>query len=157
MSFIFSYINYCNLIWGSANKTTLEPLFKLQKKAVRLVNNSKYLDHTEPIFKSLRILTIHKVFMLNCLTFLYKCLKCGKYPEFKKRIIKNSDFYSYHTRGKDQYRLPRERLELCRNSFFVKGVTLWNSLDEICKSSVNIHTYKRNIKRMLVDNTFPNF
>ena len=93
MSFIFSYINYCNLIWGSANKTTLEPLFKLQKKAVRLVNNSKYLDHTEPIFKSLRILTIHKVFMLNCLTFLYKCLKCGKFPEFKKKESSNIQIF----------------------------------------------------------------
>ena len=40
MSLIFSHINYCNLIWGSAKKTILEPLFKLKKKEVRLVNNS---------------------------------------------------------------------------------------------------------------------
>ena len=32
MSLIYSHINYCILIWGSAEKTILEPLFKLQKK-----------------------------------------------------------------------------------------------------------------------------
>ena len=53
MSLIFSHINYCNLIWGSAKKTIIEPLFKLQKKAVRLVNNSQYLDHSDPSFRSL--------------------------------------------------------------------------------------------------------
>ena len=66
MSLIFSHINYCNLIWGSACTNTLEPLFRLQKKAIRLVDNSHYLAHTEPIFKSLKILTLYQVFKLNC-------------------------------------------------------------------------------------------
>ena len=55
MSLIFSHINYCNLIWGSACKSTLEPLFRLQKKSIRLVNNSHYFEHTAPIFNSLNI------------------------------------------------------------------------------------------------------
>ena len=32
MSLIYSHINYCILIWGSAEKSIVEPLFKLQKK-----------------------------------------------------------------------------------------------------------------------------
>ena len=75
MYVIFSYLNYCNLIWGSACNSTLEPLFRLQKKAIRLVNNTHYLDHTAPIFKSLEILTLHDVFKLNCLIFIYKCVR----------------------------------------------------------------------------------
>ena len=74
MSLIYSYINYCNLIWGSACKTILEPLYILQKKAVRIINNSASLDHSDPIFKLLGLMTIFKVFKLNCLLFDYKCL-----------------------------------------------------------------------------------
>ena len=33
MSLIYSHINYCILIWGSAEKGIIEPLFKLQKKS----------------------------------------------------------------------------------------------------------------------------
>lgn len=86
---------------------------------------------------------------------MYKCLKCGKFPEFKKRIIRNSDVYSYNTRSNDLFRPPRERLDLCRKSFFVKGLTLWNLLDDEYKSSVNVYIFKRNFKSMLLDYTFP--
>ena len=154
MSLIFSHINYCNLIWGSAKKTILEPLFKLQKKAVRLVNNSHYLEHTDPIFDSLNILTIHKVFKLNCLIFIYKCLKKDKFPDFKNRFIKNSEFHSYSTRNNHQYRIPLERLEICRNSYFVQGLTLWNVLDDKEKLNNNFDIFKKNIKKLLLKNKF---
>ena len=152
MSLIFSHINYCNLIWGSAKKTILEPLFKLQKKAVRLVNNSQYLDHSDPIFNSLKILTVHKVFKLNCLIFIYKCLKKDKFPDFKNRFIKNSYFYSYSMRNNHLYRIPRERLDVCRNSYFVQGLTLWNLLDDTVKSSTNLDIFKKKIKFLLLEN-----
>ena len=155
MSLIFSHINYCNLIWGSAKKTILEPLFKLQKKAVRLVNNSQYLDHSDPIFNSLKILTVHKVFKLNCLIFIYKCLKKDKFPDFKNRFIKNSDFYSYSMRNNHLYRIPWERLDVCRNSYFVQGLTLWNLLDDTVKSSTNLDIFKKKIKFLLLENKIP--
>ena len=33
MSLIYSYLNYCNLIWGSAESGIIQPLFVLQKKS----------------------------------------------------------------------------------------------------------------------------
>ena len=84
MSLIYSYLNYCDLIWGSASMTALEPIFLLQKKAVRIINKSKYLDETAPIFKSLNILTIHQIFKLSCLVFIYKCMKSEQFPEMRK-------------------------------------------------------------------------
>ena len=35
MSLIHSYLNYCNLIWGSAETTISNPLFILQKKSYK--------------------------------------------------------------------------------------------------------------------------
>ena len=40
MSLIYSYLNYCNIIWGGAYDTVLKPLFILQKKAIRIISNS---------------------------------------------------------------------------------------------------------------------
>ena len=74
MSLIHSYINYCNVIWGSAYECHLKPLIVLQKKAIRLISNSKFRDESAPIFYNLKLLPILKVFQLNCLLFIYKCL-----------------------------------------------------------------------------------
>ena len=54
-SLINSHINYGILCWGyKSNK-----ILKLQKKAVRVISNSKFNAHTQPLFKSLKILTIN--------------------------------------------------------------------------------------------------
>ena len=45
---IQSHIQYCILTWDAASKTTLNPLIKLQKRAVRLITNSMFNAHSTP-------------------------------------------------------------------------------------------------------------
>ena len=148
MSLIFSHVNYCNLIWGSACKNTLEPLFRLQKKAVRLVNNSYFLEHTAPIFNSLKILTLYQVFDNNCLIFIYKCIKDKKFPNFNREIIRNNDVHEHNTINNEHYRLPKGRLKIFRDAFLVHGLTLWNSLNTSIMNCNNLNNFKTNIKRI---------
>ena len=152
MSLIFSYINYCNLIWGSACKTILDTLYILQKKAIRIVNNSEYLAHTDPIFKSLGIPNIYQVFKLNCLLFAYKFLKTTQYPDFKKKIQKSSLIHSYKTRTNDLFRPPTERLELCKRSYLYQSVTLWNAVSVDIKRNNCIITFKKKVKALIMEN-----
>ena len=46
-SLILPYIHYGILTWGF----NIDKIFTLQKKAIRLIDNSSYLEHTEEIFK----------------------------------------------------------------------------------------------------------
>ena len=46
-SLIYPYYTYCNLIWGCAANTHLEPLVLLQKKCIRNISKAGYIDHTE--------------------------------------------------------------------------------------------------------------
>ena len=39
-SFFLPYINYCNLMWASTYASYLEPLYLLQKKAIRIITFS---------------------------------------------------------------------------------------------------------------------
>ena len=151
MSLIFSHINYCNLIWGSAYDITLDPLIKMQKKAIRLVNNSHYLEHTAPIFSSLKIIKVQQVFKLNCLIFMYKCAKNDKFPNFKQRLFRNSDVHTHNTRINEHYRIPNIRLHLCRKAYFINGLTLWNSLEDNIKSCTNLINFKQ--KSEIIINT----
>ena len=45
---VLPYLSYGLLIWGSAHKTHLDKLIKLQKWAIRTISNSHYRAHTPP-------------------------------------------------------------------------------------------------------------
>ena len=125
---------------GAADKTTIDPLFILQKKAIRLVNRVHYLEHTRPLFQAMKILTIYQQYDLNCILFIYKCLNSTTYLSYKNKLIRNSQYHSYNTRYNSNFRLPGSRLKNIRQSYFYKGIDLWNRLNS------NLTTYKTNIQ-----------
>ena len=152
MSLIHSHLNYCNLIWGAADDSILDPLFKLQKKAVRIISNSHYLDHTPPIFKSLKILNIFKIHIFNCSLFMFKCLKGNTFPLFRNRITQNLDIHNHNTRIKAKYRYKGKlRLKITQKSFINKGISLWNTLkDELLDMNILLR-FKKSLKDHLID------
>ena len=121
MSLIQPYLNHCNTIWGATDKTIIEPLFRLQKKAIRLVNRAHYLEHTKPIFVSMKILTVYQLHDLNCLAFIYKCLNSDKYLNYKNEMTRNSHDHDYNTRNNSHFRLSDRDLKNNRQSFFIKA------------------------------------
>ena len=57
--------------WGNTYTSLTNPLFLLQKKLVRIIASSDYLDHTNPIFLAQNILKLQDlVFYYNAL-FMY--------------------------------------------------------------------------------------
>ena len=58
---ILLYFNYCILSWGATIRNG-NRLHLLQKKALRLISNSIYIAHTEPINKNLRLLKLTDMF-----------------------------------------------------------------------------------------------
>ena len=62
-SFVHPYLTYSIETWGSASKIHLHPLFLTQKKVVRIITFFHYLAHTHPLFLSLSILPLDKLFL----------------------------------------------------------------------------------------------
>ena len=58
---IFPYLIYCVVIWGNAASIHLDPLIKLQKKIIRLITLSQYLEHTNALFVKLQFLPFKKL------------------------------------------------------------------------------------------------
>jgi hypothetical protein len=55
---IYSYLNYCNIVWSSTYVTNLQRILILQKRIVRLLTNSGFSAHTAPLFNKLNLLDI---------------------------------------------------------------------------------------------------
>ncbi len=60
-SLILPHINHCIMAWGRQSNR----MFKLQKRAIRIVANSKYNAHTEPLFKLYGFLKLSDVLTLQ--------------------------------------------------------------------------------------------
>ena len=68
---IVPHLNYCIHTWGSkivnGNKIHI-----LQKKALRIITDSDYIAHSEPICKELRLLKVTGMFQLTIWKFYFK-------------------------------------------------------------------------------------
>ena len=147
---VFPYINYCNIIWGSACKTTLRPITLLQKKCIRIINKTSYLEHTEPLFKKTGLLKINQVYLLNCAKFMHKCINTNLFLAFKDKLHYNASIHRYNTRIGYQLRQPFEKLNKCINSFFISGIKLWNDLPSSTRDIKDILTFKKSVKLFLL-------
>ena len=150
LTLIYPYIAYCNVIWGSAAKCTLNPLVLLQKKVVRIICKTDFLAKTDPLFKHLKILKIYQVYNLNCALLIYKCYNSKTYKDLKSHLRPHKSFHNYMTRNKEQLRPPFERLQLCLNSFFHNGIKIWNSIPNNVKNAKTLKSFKVLMKSYLI-------
>ena len=141
-SLIYPYLNYCNLIWGSAASSHLESLTLIQKKCIRNICKVGYYDHTEPLFNEQKILTVPKIYNYNCAKFIFQCYNNDTYSNFKSKLQKNSDFHHYDTRNKNSLRKPFVRLHKFTHSFLYNGIDTWNHLPDRIKTLSSFDSFK---------------
>ena len=61
---VYPFLTYCIIAWGNTYQTSLQPLFVLQKKAIRIITFSRFFEHTSPLIKLFDEVTVHiAVFM----------------------------------------------------------------------------------------------
>ena len=71
-SLVEPHMSYCCEIWGSTYQSRLKKLFLLQKKAIRIIYNLNYHDHTSVFFHSSKILKLHDLVTYKTMIILYK-------------------------------------------------------------------------------------
>lgn len=75
---------YANIIWSSTSLNNFNKLYKLQKAAIRVITNSKFNAHTEPLFKKLNILPLPLLHDYFCLDFMQQ-----KHQNFLPTVFKS--------------------------------------------------------------------
>ena len=145
-SMIQSHLNYCILAWGYENQR----IAKLQKKIIRIISNSKYNAHTEPIFKSLELLNINDIFRVSCLDFYYK--HCNNtLPHYLQSISfrTHADTHSYSTRNRYRFVPNVTRTVLAEKCIRNEIVKVINSTEDSIIQKIFTHSlqgYKKYIK-----------
>ena len=73
---IHSHQNYVILVWGSMlSKNRLDRLLKVQKECMRSISNVGKTAHTDPVFKTLKILKLTQMIDLELYKWGFKIYK----------------------------------------------------------------------------------
>ena len=69
---VIPYMNYCCEFWGNNYKSRIQPLYMLQKKAIRICKHEGYLSHTRPNFYFFNTLCIYDMIEYSSVVFMFK-------------------------------------------------------------------------------------
>ena len=91
-SIVQPYFLYCLPAFASTYHTHLDPLIKLQKRAVRAISVAGYLDHTDPLFLRNKILKLNDLYKHSLACYIYS------HPNL---LNEHSRSHTYLTRNRD--------------------------------------------------------
>ena len=147
---ILPHLNYCILLWG-ANTGNIH---KLQKKALRIIANSKFLAHTEPICKSLNLLKVQDIYQLAILKFYFKLIN-NELPQYFNTFTPTFSMGVNHYNIRNPCRqLPKIYHEFPKQSLRYKLNVVLNETDSnlISKAeTISLYQFKLLIKSNMIN------
>ena len=128
---IYPYLTYCTEVWGNTHQTTLKKLLILQKKVARIISYSYYHANSDPLFKTLKILPVAKLYVYLVALFMFKYHHNLLPDIFTDMFSTNNSTHDYDTRFGKDLRIPLSTLTLRSKTINVRGVKIWNLVNNL--------------------------
>ena len=149
-SLVLPYFNYCAAVWGNNYVTKLDKLFKLQKRAVRIIAQKPFLHPTNCLFIELRLLKLHDLIKEQNIVILSQALK----QEIPSVI---SSLFELHaprnTRLVQHFNVPFAATIYRKFALSIQGPRTWNQI--ICPLFNNLNDVP--LEKSTLKNTIRNF
>ena len=148
---IYPYFTYGNITWGANYKSNLDCLIKLQKKIIRVISNSGFKDHTEPLFRELHIMKFE--FLNHFLTglFMFKVMNNLLPPICQDLFIVNQSIHHYDTRQKHNIHIFHYRVNTSLFSIRINGPRIWNELPTSLRELPALHVFKKKLRKLYLE------
>ena len=142
-SLILPYLLYCNLIWASTYPTHIQPLFILQKKAVRIITCSPFCTHSQPLFDKLKVLTIFNIYKFQISCFVFSHLNKLLPNPLSSFLRLNLEYHNHNTRHRHDLHHKFLKYKFAIRS---QAPHIWNTIPLSLRQSLRQFNYKRLLK-----------
>ena len=155
-SLIMPHFNYCHLVWG-CNIHEGHKLHLLQKKALRIITNSHFIAHSEPLCKRLLVVKVIDMFEIILWKFYYKLMNNMLPPYFDMLKPKMPLVCEYYGLRNPKIHLPTIRHDFAKQIVHYCLINLLNKDNEyttLNKSKIytqSFFTFKLNLKYQMID------
>ena len=150
------HFNYCHLVWG-CNIYEGHKLHLLQKKALRIITNSHFIAHSEPLCKRLRVVKVIDMFEIILWKFYYKLMNNMLPPYFNMLKPSMPVVCDYYGVCNPKIHLPTIRHDFAKQLVQYCLIKLLNNDNEyttLNKSKIytqTFFTFKLNLKFHMID------
>ena len=122
----------------------------MQKRIVRIIENTKFRAPTSDLFKKLRILKCQAIYKYQVGQFIYKYTENMLPPLFSYLFTQRSSVHNYNTRYKMDYTTWRFSMDLTKRSLRHDGILFWNNLSSNIRKCPTYNSFKFNLKKFLI-------
>ena len=148
-----SFLQFGIIVWGQTFASYMDPIFKLQKKAVRAISFQPRMSPSAPIFTDLKLLRLSEIFELRLLTFVFDSINRISPSCFHNFFLFNSSVHQYSTRQASQGNLFMSRKNSVLyglKSIKYLGAKLWNTLPIEIRNATTRISFKTKLKSYLL-------
>ena len=142
---IFPHFNYCCTIWSNIkNKGNIDKLYRLQKRAARIILNEKdRYSPTSVLFRELRWMSLPDYYTFRKLILVFKILH-NLTPDYLNvfKYVHQVSTGSTRLSTSNSLYVPRARTQYFKRSFNVSAAILWNELPESLRNCTTLKSFK---------------
>jgi hypothetical protein len=151
LALIQPYISYGLLIWGNANSSILQKTVSLQKRAIRIINNAGYNNHTDPLFKNCEILKLSDMYQYHVCLFMDDFINKRLPISFDGLFRLNSEVQENRvTRQSSHMHVPRCNSALSSKLPLVNFPIIWNNWNSILSTCNSRSKTKKTLKSYIL-------
>ena len=149
-SLILPHLSYCLEVWGNTYRTTLDPIYKAQKKLVRIISFKDSFTHSRPLFHTLGILDIYSQFKYQICTFIHDLVNNRLPRKFNNYFSFPQHNYQTRSITNCNVSIPRKMFSSSKFSLDYHGGKVWNEIPHSIRNIKNRSCFKTAIKKHLV-------
>ena len=151
-TFVFPYLIYGVEVWGNTHAIHLNPIIKLQKKYIRAITFSHYLEPSQPLFNQLNILDFKKLVIQRISLMMFKQHNGIVPTPIAKLFELNNLHHNYNTRQNRKLHTQIGNRESVYKLFSFHGINIWNHLSSKISTDVSYACFKNLVKTYLQQN-----
>jgi hypothetical protein len=142
-SYFHAIMSYGIIFWGSSTQT--HDILKIQKRALRIIDNKSGKHSCREIFNRYYILTLPAQYIFSLAMFVVK---------HEDLFQTNEDIHNLNTRQKRNLHVPSTNLSRAQKGVLYSGTKIFNHLPTHIKSSSrNTKQFKTKLKNLLLQHS----
>jgi hypothetical protein len=143
-SLFHAVMTYGIIFWGNSSHST--EVFKIQKKAIRIIMGCGSRESCRNLFKELHILPLMSQYIFSLLMFV---------SNNREQYFANFEIHNMNTRHINDLHLPRTHLSIYQKGVYYSGIKIFNSLPRNIKKNIdNPKKFKKAVKNFLYTKSF---
>ena len=154
---VASHLQYCNLVWGNASASILDPLKKIQNRIIRILSFAPYnCNNVNALYDDLQLLNLEQIHKIAKGKFVYK-YKAGKLPSnFENYLVDTNAIHSHYLRSSSlsNYTKVWGRTRHSMKMIRYDAVKVWEGIPNKIKEMKTLKSFCENYKCFLLNGVF---